>query len=274
MRKTVIFSCISVIAFSFLLQANAEVISFEANKESYTAGENIIFDGIVQKKDLDEDATVTIVINDPEGQFVLVTQAKPDHAGSFQAVIDSLSKFQVNGTYHVTAYTSKENQGLSTSFDLIIIKSLLPDVTLYGPSVIKTQKLIIGGKDVFLDIQSPSKISGFIFDENQKQISFTVTGEKETNGIVILPISQVLKGPYVVTIDDKIWRDYETFEDEYTNDTFIRIRYPSSHEITITGAEVVPEFSTVALVFAASIIITIGFSLGMKRFKMSFNTLK
>ncbi|HSF27402.1 MAG TPA: PEFG-CTERM sorting domain-containing protein [Nitrosopumilaceae archaeon] len=249
MQKLGVICCFVIMISSIVLPAHAEVISFETDKPSYVSGENIRFEGIVQQKDIISDAIITIVINDPEGKFVLVTQAKPDNAGSFYSIIDTVSRFQVNGTYHATAYTSTEDQGSSTNFDLFVT----PAVSLSSPSIIKRQQITVGENKIFLNVQSSSMISDFAFDEGNKQISFKVTGDKGTSGVTLVPVSQVLEGPYVVTFDGQVWRDFQTVEDKNSGDTFLRIRYPhSTHEITITGTAVVPEFPVTGLILVAS----------------------
>lgn len=257
MQKLAASCCLFVMISPLILSAHAEVISFETSKTSYASEENIRFSGIVQNKDIAADAIITIVINDPDGKFVLVTQVKPDHAGSFTAIIDTMSKFQINGTYHATAYTSTEDQGLSTNFDL----SVKPKVTLSVPSIIKRQEITVGGNEIFLNIQSSSKISDFSFDEKSKRMSFKVTGDTGTNGMTIIPVGQVLQGPYVVTFDGQVWHDFEIFEDQVNGD-MMRIRYPHSiHDITVTGTTVVPEFSSfVALILVVSIVSIVVFS--------------
>ena len=234
-----------------VIQAHAEVISFETDKSSYTSGEQIVFSGIVQNKDIAADAIITIVINDPNGKFVLITQVKPDKAGSFGAIIKDDSKFKTDGMYHATAYTSTEDQGMSTSFNL----KAGSKVTLSAPSIIKRHDITVGGKQMFLDIQSSSTLGGVVFDEENKKLSFQVTGATGTNGVTVIPVGEVLKGPYVVTFDGNYWQDFETYDDKTSGDTMMRIHYShSTHEITVTGTEVVPEFSFFAsLVLAVSI---------------------
>lgn len=257
MQKIFLICFFVIIISSVVLPAHAEVIFFETDKPSYTSGENIRFSGIVQQKDIISDAIITIVINDPEGKFVLVTQAKPDNAGSFFSLIDTVSRFQLNGTYHATAYTSTEDQGISTNFDLFVN----PAVSLSLPSIIKKQQIRVGENEIFLNVQSSSMISDFAFDEENKKLSFKVTGDKGTSGVTLVPVSQVLEGPFVVTFDGQVWRDFQTVEDKNSGDTFLRIRYPhSTHEITITGTAVVPEFPFALLILSASFIPILLFS--------------
>ena len=256
-----------IITALFVLPVYAEVMSFETDKKSYVRGENVRFSGILQGKDVASGATVTVVIADPNGKFVLVTQTSPDKTGSFQTMIDTQSRFLVNGTYHATAYTSSEDQSMSTSFDFSI-GSNSGQVTLSPSSIITRQQITLSGNNIFLGVTSSSKISDFIFVEANKQISFKVTGNNGTSGVTIIPVGQVMQGPYMVTLDEKDWQDFEIYKDKVTGDDFMRIRYHhSTHEITITGTAVVPEFSTtVAFVLAVSIIFIIGFGVSARKY--------
>jgi len=243
-----------VLIFPLVMPANAEVISFETDKSSYSSGEKIIFSGIVQNKDIAADAIITIVINDPNGKFVLIDN----------------SKFHTSGMYHATAYTSTEDQGLSTSFNLAVDSK----VTLSPPSIIKRHDITVGGNQMFLNIQSSSIVGAVVFDEENKKLSFQVTGSTGTNGMAIIPVSQVLQGPYVVTFDGNFWQDFEIYEDKTSGDTLMKIHYPhSTHEITITGTAVVPEFSSFAsLVLVISIVSLVVFGIVTRKNNLALFT--
>lgn len=111
------------------------------------------------------------------------------------------------------------------------------------------------GESIDLDIQSSSTISDFSVNESSKQISFTVTGDDGTEGTATLAISRVLEGPYTVTIDGDIMSDFETTTEPATGETIMTITYThSTHDIVITGTQVVPEFSAIiAVVLAISV---------------------
>jgi len=270
MLKFVAIGFLFVMISPLVIPAHAEVISFETDKSSYASGEQIVFSGIVQNRDIAADAIITIVINDPNGKFVLVTQVKPDRAGTFGVIINDNSKFQANGMYHAIAYTSTEDQGLSTSFNLAVDSK----VTLSSPSLIKRHEITVEGHQMFLNIQSSSSLGGVVFDEENKKLSFQVTGDTGSNGVTIIPVSQVLQGPYVVTFDGNFWKDFETYDDKTSGDTLMRIRYPlSTHEITVTGTAVVPEFSSfTSLVLVISIVSFVVFGAVARKNSLSLFT--
>jgi len=109
------------------------------------------------------------------------------------------------------------------------------------------------GNMIDVDIQSNSKITEFAFNENQKSLSLTVSGENGTAGYTFIPIGRFLQGPYVVMVDGiERTRDCKTINDE-TGDgasSTIQLSYHhSSHQIVITGTNVVPEFPTAIVGF-------------------------
>lgn len=90
---------------------------------------------------------------------------------------------------------------------------------------------------------SSSNVTAFAFDEDLKMISFIVSGESGVAGSTTVALSDVLQPPYVVTIDGDQRDDYILTYYHATNETGVNISYSKgTHEITITGTTVVPEF--------------------------------
>jgi hypothetical protein len=108
------------------------------------------------------------------------------------------------------------------------------------------------GNAIDVEIQSNSEISDFVFDEEQKRLSFKVQGEDETSGFTVIPISRVLDGPYTLTIDGNVTEDFQVVDDHVSGDIVLEIGYRhSAHDIVITGTNVVPEFTLhLILIFA------------------------
>ncbi len=108
--------------------------------------------------------------------------------------------------------------------------------------------------EVQLEIQSNSRIADFTFDEENRQITFTVEGEDGTTGTTSIAIDRLLEGPYTVTVDGVTVEDVMVIEDTGTGETILMINYDHSvHEITITGMQVVPEFPVTVILAAAAI---------------------
>lgn len=124
------------------------------------------------------------------------------------------------------------------------------------------EKINVKGNDVDLDLSSSSTISDFAVNEENKQISFKVSGDDGTQGITVIPVSKVLQGPYTITLDGQPITDFETLTDQTTGDVSIKIKYHhSTHNVIISGANVVPEFPTIAtFILLASIMSVITFT--------------
>jgi len=112
-----------------------------------------------------------------------------------------------------------------------------------------------GGKQTAMKILSSSVISRFSYDENTKQISFSVSGDNGTGGTTVIPVGIMLQSPYfIVTVDGKTMLDFQTTVDSSTGETFLKLTYsPTRHDITITGINALPEFS-----FMPTLILLIG----------------
>jgi hypothetical protein len=94
----------------------------------------------------------------------------------------------------------------------------------------------VDGKNVDVRFQTSLAITEFGLDENNKKISFTASGDKD--GQTLVSVGTVLKGPYAVTIDDEMAKDY-VMADEQTLELSL---LAGTHEISISGTQVVPEF--------------------------------
>jgi hypothetical protein len=115
--------------------------------------------------------------------------------------------------------------------------------------------LASGNKDIDLSFDSSSDITQFKFDENNKKIMFKVSGTDGTQGTTVLHVGSLLKGPYTVTFDGNMMTDFETHTDQTTGDTTITLHYHhSSHDVTVSGTEVVPEFPVPVLGAIAAVI--------------------
>jgi hypothetical protein len=125
------------------------------------------------------------------------------------------------------------------TYDLMIQEQQFA-VTSYAISVAGSEDEIV------LPINSSSNVTDFRFSEEMKQILFKVASEGNNGGgIVMLPISRVLEGPYTVTFDGNVTTNFEIINNQTSNETSIKISHGEGmHDITITGTNVIPEFPT------------------------------
>jgi predicted secreted protein with PEFG-CTERM motif len=114
--------------------------------------------------------------------------------------------------------------------------------------------VMVGDNAVELNMQSSSQLSNLELDEENKKLSFTSVGDAD--GSTVIPVGNVLKGDLVVMIDGQITKDYE-----FVNDTTVQtlmLKYPSgTHDIAISGTQVVPEFGIMALLILMVSIISV-----------------
>jgi hypothetical protein len=137
-----------------------------------------------------------------------------------------------NPTIGISAYAAE------VTYDLMIQEQQFA-VTTYAVSE------LTGEDEISLPINSSSNVSDFRFNEQMKQISFKVSNEDDNVDVVMLPISRALEGPYTVTFDGNVVTNYEIIKNQTSNETSIKINYNQGiHDITITGTNVIPEFST------------------------------
>lgn len=115
--------------------------------------------------------------------------------------------------------------------------------------------VVVTGAPVEIEVRSSSTVTAFELDEENKRISFQVDGETGVEGRTELFIGRVLEGPYAVAIDGVVISNYEVIQDQRSGEPILRLSYTHSiHDITVTGTNVVPEFSLSILGGLAAII--------------------
>jgi hypothetical protein len=116
------------------------------------------------------------------------------------------------------------------------------------------QSVLVKGKNVDLSLKTTSTISNFKLEEQDKKMTFTVDGQSGTQGTTEIPIGQVLEGPYMVAIDGQSTTNFEV-TNEGTSNAMMKLSYShSTHDITISGTNVVPEFPVVAIGAVAAVV--------------------
>ena len=115
-KRPFLLSCILVIAFSLIIPAYGEVLSFKTDKTFYGKDSTIVFSGSVEEDDYGE--FVTIVIDDPSSEFVQLIQALPDADNKFQKSVDVGKFYTIAGTYNATAFVTAKTNGASVDFDI------------------------------------------------------------------------------------------------------------------------------------------------------------
>jgi len=121
-----------------------------------------------------------------------------------------------------------------------------------------TMQVMAEGSPVELVIQSSSQLSNLGLDEENKKLSFTTIGDND--GVTVIPVGNVLEGEFMVMVDGQVTEDYEIIDDQGVQS--LKLGYSSgSHDISISGTRVVPEFGSIAvLILMVSIVSVIAIS--------------
>jgi hypothetical protein len=148
--------------------------------------------------------------------------------------------------------------GLIQDGPLKLVRFVLPEVE--GPVELELKPLLltvsVAGTSIQVDLNSSSTISEFTLDEENKRITFKADGENGTAGKTEIAIGRVLEGPYTVTIDGQVTSNVEVTQAAATGESIIKISYThSTHDIAVTGTNVVPEFPISAIGLAAGILV-------------------
>lgn len=127
-----------------------------------------------------------------------------------------------------------------------------------------------GSKTFDLEYKFNRLLKSATVNENSKTISFTLQGNtnSDDNTLTILLPSELISDIQVVSIDGTNTENFSQEKDNGFTRLVIQKISPSSKEIVITGATIVPEFTEVALiVLMISFTIYFLFSIKQKSFK-------
>jgi hypothetical protein len=112
--------------------------------------------------------------------------------------------------------------------------------------------VMVAGESVDVSVESASTISAFALDEASKTLSFKTDG---TGAETTVKVGSVLEGPYTVLVDGQATRALEKQVDGVN--TLVIPHTSGSHDVTVTGTQVVPEFPIAIIGIVAAMIGTI-----------------
>jgi len=109
---------VSIIVFSMLIPAYAEVTSLKTNSPFYKGGNKIYFSGTILNSDA---STVTILIFRPDNQYALIASGIANNTHQFQIMVDTSiqenqQKLSSKGIYNATAFVAHKENGKTVSF--------------------------------------------------------------------------------------------------------------------------------------------------------------
>ena len=125
------------------------------------------------------------------------------------------------------------------------------DGTDDGEMEAKPMPVMVAGESVDVSVESTSTISEFELDEATKTLSFKADG---TGNMTVVSVGSVLEGPYTVMVDGQTTTDFEESTDAEGVKTISVPHASGTHDVTITGTQVVPEFPIAVLGIVAALI--------------------
>lgn len=147
--------------------------------------------------------------------------------------------------------------GLIQDADLKLVEYALPEAEEPVGLELElfVQSVVVAGDTVEVELSSSSTVSEFKLEEENKRVTFKVDGETGTPGTTEISIGRILEGPYTVMIDGQTTSNFEVTEAEGSGEAILKISYThSTHDVTVTGTNVVPEFPFSAIGVIAAMV--------------------
>ncbi|MEX0764429.1 MAG: hypothetical protein WD033_04560 [Nitrosopumilaceae archaeon] len=118
--KLLALCCFFVIAVALIMPAYADIKSFKTDKTFYKKGDKIIFSGTTEEEDVGE--FVTVIIEDPAGNFVTLGSGYVTIDKNFTVTIDTNAKkikekFASQGVYNATGFVENKTNSVWKTFD-------------------------------------------------------------------------------------------------------------------------------------------------------------
>ena len=119
-EKLLVLCCFFIIAVALVMPAYADIKSFKTDKTFYKKGDKIIFSGAVEDEDVGE--FVTVVVEDPAGNFVTLGSGYVTVDKNFTVTIDTdakkiREKFDSHGVYNATGFVENKTNSKWVVFD-------------------------------------------------------------------------------------------------------------------------------------------------------------
>lgn len=161
MHKIVVFFAILFPFISTVSPVFAEVTQIQLDRDLYFINDSMYLNGKVTDT---SSGIVTIVLRDPDNQFVLLSQAIIEPDNTFEKIISIDDKFQITGTYDVTAFVLNMTEGKVLPFD--VLANDFEENTVEPPSDIDSSNFIFDDNKITENaIESNIEESNFEFED-------------------------------------------------------------------------------------------------------------
>ncbi len=249
-------------------------VTVESEHHLYKAGEEVTLKGSIWSYLMTSVAginSVSIQVTDNNGNSVYSGKGQVNSTG------DYLTEFQLPSDAKNGAYTINVKADVKAS--LLNNIALNTKTNLESSAkfvVVSPNAFAVKAQDKDFDVQIASNstnVSEPKFDQEQKKLSFMVSGQTGTKGVTEITIPKsLLSGDLTVMIDGQVMAQSDVIETEDTSDnTSLEINYHhSTHQIDIVGTNAAPEFSSlVSIVLVFAIISVIVLSMKIRVFNIS-----
>lgn len=179
------------------------------------------------------EVTVECPSSDQKFRMVAVETAENIVAVMFMT---PASEFDSNVGAFDSAVASLQVQGATSSEGV-------PSTPTEEPSA-SMMDVMVAGESIAVAVESSSTISALALNEGSKMLSFKADGTGDETEV---SVGKVLEGPYTVMVDGEATTSFEESTDDQGVKTITVPHGTGTHDITITGTQVVPEFPVVAL---------------------------
>ncbi len=235
LKKTTMLSIsiMSILIVSLTIPAYAEVLSVKIDKIFYEKGDQITFSGTVLEED---SGLVTLVIRDPQDQFVMLTQAQIQADNTYERTIIINDKFGVHGIHKTIAFIQNLTAGSSTNFEFSVdgspvIPSLStqqtlpketvptippPPVVVESPTPVKTSTIAN-----FVD---PAKDPQYYIDRYDNEVAYKTWFDSNYPNLTIEEAVGITKEPVLEVTKTSIpgfpdpTKDPQHYIDRYNNE--------------------------------------------------------
>ncbi len=202
---------------------------------------------------------ISIVVKDPSGNIVLIGQVTPGSDGTYSTTVTAGGDlWTAVGSYEVdVTYGSKDNT--AKAMFQFAGSTLTTPITIEGQEYNATYRITNG------------KVLGIVPDTSAK--SLTVRIQSSGNGTLSIDLPRSIidaksggqDANYAVEEDGKVSPFNETRSNPTSRTLAIQFG-PSTSQITITGTQIIPEFSALA-----AVVLTIAMLGAIFCFRPSFN---
>ena len=226
-------SIIGLLIVSMAIPVFAEVQLVKTDKIFYEKDDQITFSGTVLEED---SGLVTLVIRDPQDQFVMLAQAMIQADNTYERTITINDKFEVHGIHKTIAFIQNMTAGSSTKFEFSVDGSPVIPSLLSQPIVPKTEPIPPTPEPVVTQTSAPVKtstIANFVdptkdpqyyIDRYNNEVAYKIWFDRnypnltieEAIGITKEPVSEVPKTSIPGFPDPT--KDPQHYIDRYNNE--------------------------------------------------------